>query len=261
MWWTSLASMHSCDTFEDMRSGRVFAWIAPLLMVAGAAAAIVHQTAGPFGGFFGLWGPDVSSQQSVGARFIPSGDFTLERVKIWFMDNSGGAHPQVRITLRTDQSTASGSGPSLPSSEVLEEWTVNIQAVGWSPVQEVMQSAGGVALRSGQKYWIVAQSTVQPGQNAVWNFASVGSQFSVVSQTDGVTWQTGTFAAALTLIVEGTPGLPVRPGDINGDGSVNGSDLTMLLGAWGACTSCAADIDRDGEVAGSDLTTLLSNWS
>jgi hypothetical protein len=245
---------------RNMRLVRSIPWVAPLICVAVAAAAVVHQTAGPFGGFFGFWGPDVSAQQSVGARFIPNGDFTLQRVKIWFMDNSGGAHPQVRVTLRTDQSASSGSGPSLPSSEILQEWIVNIQAIGWNPMQEVMESTGSVALRSGQKYWIVAQSNVSPGQSAVWNFASVGSQFSAVTQPDGVSWQAGGFGAAPTLIVEGTPGLPLRPGDINGDGVVNGSDLTELLGAWGACTQCAADIDRDGNVGGSDLTILASNW-
>jgi len=142
----------------------------------------------------------------------------------------------------------------------LQELIVNIQAIGWNPVEEVMESAGGVALRSGQKYWIVAQSTVPPGQSAVWNFASVGNQFKALTQPDGVTWQAGGFGAAPTLIVEGTPGLPARPGDVNGDGVVNGSDLTELLGAWGPCTQCAPDIDRDGLVGGTDLTTLLSNW-
>lgn len=253
-------SVRSWGTLITMRLATVVSWAAPLVVASAAAAILVHETADPFGGFFGLWGPDVSVQQSVGARFVPSGDYTLQQVKIWLMDNSGGSHPQVRITLRTDQSTASGSGSSLPSNEVLEEWTIETQAVGWSPVQEVMQSRGGVALRSGQKYWVVAQSTAQPGLNAVWNFASVGNQFKAITQPDGVTWQAGGFGAAPTLIVEGTPGLPIRQGDINRDGLVNGLDLTELLGAWGECGDCAADIDQDGFVGGQDITTLLTNW-
>jgi choice-of-anchor B domain-containing protein len=48
-------------------------------------------------------------------------------------------------------------------------------------------------------------------------------------------------------------------GDINGDGTVNGSDLSILLGSWGS-NNPAADLDRDGVVGGADLATLMSNW-
>jgi hypothetical protein len=54
-----------------------------------------------------------------------------------------------------------------------------------------------------------------------------------------------------------------RPADINGDGTVDGIDLTALLAAWGACPtsgSCAADIDGNGIVDGLDLTALLADW-
>ncbi len=52
-------------------------------------------------------------------------------------------------------------------------------------------------------------------------------------------------------------------GDINGDGIVDGADLTILLGSWGVCAAdfCAADINQDGFIDGEDLTLLLGNWS
>jgi hypothetical protein len=46
--------------------------------------------------------------------------------------------------------------------------------------------------------------------------------------------------------------------DLDGDGHVCGSDLTILLGNWGGC--CTADLDGDGTVGGSDLTLLLAAW-
>ncbi len=49
------------------------------------------------------------------------------------------------------------------------------------------------------------------------------------------------------------------PGDINGDGLVNASDLAILLGNWGS--SGSGDINGDGTVNGSDLAILLGNWS
>lgn len=49
------------------------------------------------------------------------------------------------------------------------------------------------------------------------------------------------------------------PADLSGDGVVNGSDLTVLLGAWGT-GNADADLNGDGSVNGSDLTALLGAW-
>jgi len=49
-------------------------------------------------------------------------------------------------------------------------------------------------------------------------------------------------------------------GDLNQDGIVDGTDLFLLLSAWGPCQGCNADLTGDGEVAGQDLLLLLSNW-
>jgi hypothetical protein len=50
--------------------------------------------------------------------------------------------------------------------------------------------------------------------------------------------------------------------DLDGDGAVGFSDLTVLLGAWGPCApSCATDLDGDGITGFADLTVLLASWS
>ena len=49
--------------------------------------------------------------------------------------------------------------------------------------------------------------------------------------------------------------------DINGDGSVNGADLALVLAFWGQpCLGCAADVNQDGEVNGADLALILARW-
>jgi len=59
---------------------------------------------------------------------------------------------------------------------------------------------------------------------------------------------------------------PVQPADLDGDGAVNGSDLGILLGFWGASSGppeppIAADLDGSGLVDGGDLGALLGAWT
>jgi hypothetical protein len=56
----------------------------------------------------------------------------------------------------------------------------------------------------------------------------------------------------------------VIPGDLNGDGIVNGADLGILLLAWGPCpprAQCPADLNGDDAVDGADLGALLLAWT
>ena len=50
------------------------------------------------------------------------------------------------------------------------------------------------------------------------------------------------------------------PGDVNGDGIVDGADLAAILGAWGKCTDCPEDVDGNGIVDGADLAAILGSW-
>ena len=52
----------------------------------------------------------------------------------------------------------------------------------------------------------------------------------------------------------------VIPGDLDGNGTVNGADLTLLLNAWGPCAGCPADLNGDGSVGAPDLAILLNAW-
>lgn len=48
--------------------------------------------------------------------------------------------------------------------------------------------------------------------------------------------------------------------DFNSDARVDGGDLGVLLGQWGACIGCEADLNADNMVDGSDLGDLLGAW-
>ena len=62
----------------------------------------------------------------------------------------------------------------------------------------------------------------------------------------------------------GIPDACELPGDIDGDGLVNVTDLLILLGTWGPCAdcdACPADFDGDCDVGTTDLLVLLANWT
>jgi hypothetical protein len=57
-----------------------------------------------------------------------------------------------------------------------------------------------------------------------------------------------------------TRGGVVPQPDIDRSGSVDGWDLTRLLGAWGACDGCPEDLDQNGLVESADLSLLIDAW-
>jgi uncharacterized membrane protein len=66
------------------------------------------------------------------------------------------------------------------------------------------------------------------------------------------------FQDAWVVILPGGKPEPC-PGDLNGDGRVDGGDLGLLLAAWGT-NDPAADLSGDGDVNGADLGLLLALW-
>ena len=106
--------------------------------------------------------------------------------------------------------------------------------------------------------------------NSVWVGQWLNNQRVQRFEIDGDGAPIDEFAApagSLTAVV-GVDGVwidasdaPGTPGDLNEDGVVNGADLGIMLGAWGACAGCAADLDGDGAVNGVDLGMLLSAWT
>ena len=66
------------------------------------------------------------------------------------------------------------------------------------------------------------------------------------------------FQDAWVVILPGGKPEPC-PGDLNGDGRVDGGDLGLLLAAWGT-NDPAADLSVDGDVNGADLGLLLALW-
>lgn len=73
---------------------------------------------------------------------------------------------------------------------------------------------------------------------------------------DGPEWRNLTLAE----LEENGPFVGDCAADLNGDNTVDGADVGLLLSAWGPNSSGLADIDQDGDVDGGDIGLLLSEW-
>lgn len=234
------------------------------LLAATTAADTIYATQDPFGGFLGINGPDVCESQSVATRFTPGADYTFDSFSVWLWNNDdSGAEPPITFTLRTDDGS---NGESRPSTTILESWTLNVPNTGvFQPVEYSFDSIVNAELTAGVRYWIAAESPAQCGLDPVWAFAAEDS--GVTTNTD---FQTGEWypapevGAVATLIVLGTP-VGGLSGDVNGDGTVDLTDLALLLSAFGQCAGDAAynagaDFDATGCIELGDLTIHLANF-
>jgi hypothetical protein len=55
--------------------------------------------------------------------------------------------------------------------------------------------------------------------------------------------------------------VPNCPGDVNGDLTVDMTDLNLLIGSFGCINDCAADLDNDLVVGSADLQIVIGNMS
>ena len=99
---------------------------------------------------------------------------------------------------------------------------------------------------------------------ATCNAQYVGFYTNNASFFNGTSWSLFAFGpnactqiAQFAAIIE-APQPVACPADLNGDGSVDGQDLGILLGGWGA--DGPADLNGDSTVDGIDLGILLGNW-
>ncbi len=171
------------------------------------------------------------------------------------------------------------TAPVLLQYASASDWTVVPQQVanmiGVVP-DELVNLSGTATLRS-----LISANMVQNGQTA-FPAATMSIQLPIgVIHTAKVLINTnansafgllgGSFMDGLAIGIEGGPGgdetlilasgavePPLCPADLNGDNSVDGADLGLLLSQWDR--SGPADMNDDGIVNGADLGLLLAAW-
>ena len=148
-------------------------------------------------------------------------------------------------------------------------WSRRLELVEWDPDAEPDHGGAWVPVRT---YFSDQHSAIDGGTN--WN-NSWGQRFdrtqygklipgiyrlSIASDSYSSPYDHAAVEenwASAAAYLEMTPA-PIA--DLNGDGFVNGADLTQLLAYWGSNDS-SVDLNCDGVIDGGDLTILLAAWS
>lgn len=160
----------------------------------------------------------------------------------------------------TDLGTNCQPGDSTPPTVSIVSPTNNQAVTGPVTINATASDASGIKdvkfLVDGQA---VNTDTSDP-YSYIWDSttASNGSHKLTAQATDNAN-NTKT-SAEITVTVSGGTG--TKQGDLNKDGKVNVTDLSILLSNWGKTTFSPpeADINGDGKVNVTDLSILLSRW-
>ena len=72
-----------------------------------------------------------------------------------------------------------------------------------------------------------------------------------MSSTEGFEASTADLMYGVTVIAMG---------DVDGNGTVNTTDLLAVIGTWGDCDDCLEDLDGDGVVGVNDLLMVIGEW-
>ncbi len=143
-----------------------------------------------------------------------------------------------------------------------------------APITVTLNSSGGFEIWGALGFALPTsneQVDAQPGDMVLYNGSNIclfyGSNswsYTRLGHIDDLnTSELRTFLKAgesnIAVTLSLAPGSPVKPGDVNGDGEVNISDVTALIDLLlsGETGTEMADVNNDGEVNISDVTSII----
>lgn len=145
--------------------------------------------------------------------------------------------------------TVDNSPPTTPGNLQMTANTFSSITLSWSASTDNVGVTGYRISRNGT----VITTTSSSSLSYIDSGLTAGTQYSYsVVALDAV----GNASPAATL---NASTVARKIGDINGDGSVDITDLSIMLSDWNTSTA-AADLNGDGIVNIFDLSTLLSHW-
>jgi hypothetical protein len=198
----------------------------------------------------GFGGAGVDGTSNWSARIIsqPTGTYTLTVVA---SDQAGNLSPQsAPLTFKID--TVAPTSPSLlPANGASVSGTVNLSATA-------TDTDSGIWKVDFQVDGVTKATDSSAPYSYSWNTTGLtdGSSHSLTAIIHDVADNTTTTSSTVT--VQSGSGSPV-PGDVNGDGHVNITDLSVLLSNW-QTNNANCDLNHNGIVDIFDLSILLSHY-
>ena len=168
-------------------------------------------------------------------------------------------HYRLDVAARSDASilvtwNRSPTSASLTSTSTAAPGVANLRLelkrISAGAATSITGDAGASVFESGN---VVSASAVDNVEHLWVRGLAPGSYLLSVTREDALSSVSN--QAVVSWILDEAPGIP---GDLNSDGSVDGQDLGILLGAWGG--RGPADLNGDLVVDGIDLGILLGSW-
>jgi hypothetical protein len=160
-----------------------------------------------------------------------------------------GATPANVTTSASVSVVVDNSPPTAPTSLRMTGNTLNSIALAWNASTDNVGVANYKLSRNGALIATLPSGTLTYNDTGLTNTTSYN--YNLVA-TDAA--NNSSAAATLTAAT-----VTSKPGDLNGDNSVNITDLSILLSNWNT-PNAVADINHDGVVNIFDLSILLSNY-
>ncbi|MFO0829265.1 MAG: hypothetical protein U0572_14095 [Phycisphaerales bacterium] len=131
-----------------------------------------------------------------------------------------------------------------PNTDIMPVQISNNNGASWVALESVSTNAHAWTFKSFSINGIIAPTSTMKLR---WVARDTGAASIVEAGVDDV-------------VVRGFVCAAPIPGDLDGDGDVDGADLGLFLGAWGSAGPFA-DLDGSGSVDGADLGVLLGSWT
>jgi hypothetical protein len=180
--------------------------------------------------------------------------------------NNGNGTWHYEYAVQNLNSDRCGGSFSVPIPNGVTVTNVGFKSPAYINGENISNAAWTSSISGGMITWTCEPNTTANANALRWsslyNFrfdANVPPTASVVDVTIGL-WKAPTAGSPATSATLGAlvPSAPAIPGDLDGNGTVNGADLTILLNAWG---TAAGDLNGDGTTNAADMSILLSSWN
>ncbi|HMN95507.1 MAG TPA: hypothetical protein PKC43_04715 [Phycisphaerales bacterium] len=167
----------------------------------------------------------------------------------WWTFTTFGTTESLSVAATWHRLVASNFSSSTNANFDLRLWRVD----GMGDLQTLVGDPGIPFFDGGN---VVSQSAIDNVEHLYVTGLAAGTYVLELARIDG---NIVPFSVGISWIRSPDPGSPGVPGDLNGDGVVDGADLGILLSLFGTAGPLG-DLNGDGVVDGADLGALLGLW-